>query len=200
MRNILILGNILLILVAITFVLYYATDVRRDREDMERDTFTSTVETMKQISVRYLDTERQSAENWAAYIENQQMTMDEALAYIQASNTQEDRRAHIVDMDTYEAYSSAGGTVSCYQQFSTTDNKAMQRTIQNMQRMFDRDDGHTIVLGKYKIYESQINAISVGCRVRLKTEDGGFKPYLLLRIIPVESMKKIWIFPLECEL
>lgn len=85
LRNILILGNILLILVAITFVLYYATDVRRDREDMERDTFTSTVETMKQISVRYLDTERQSAENWAAYIENQQMTMDEALAYIQAS-------------------------------------------------------------------------------------------------------------------
>lgn len=66
--------------------------------------------------------------------------------------------------------------------------------------MFDRDDGHTIVLGKYKIYESQINVISVGCRVRLKTEDGGFKPYLLLRIIPVESMKKIWIFPLECEL
>ena len=59
LRNILILGNILLILVAITFVLYYATDVRRDREDMERDTFTSTVETMKQISVRYLDTERQ---------------------------------------------------------------------------------------------------------------------------------------------
>lgn len=197
LRNILILGNILLILVAITFVLYYATDIRRDREDMERDTFTSTVETMKQISVRYLDTERQSAENWAAYIENQQMTMDEAMDYIRASNTQEDRRAHIVDMDTYEAYSSAGGTVNCYQQFSTTDNKAMQRTIQNMQRMFDRDDGHTIVLGKYKIYESQINAISVGCRVRLKTEDGGFKPYLLLRIIPVESMKKIWIFPLE---
>ena len=196
-RNILVLANMVLILVAIAFVLYYATDVRREREEMERETFSSTIETMKQISVRYLDTERQSAENWAAYIEDQKMTLDEALAYIQASNTQEDRRAHIVDMDTYEAYSSAGGSISCYQTFSISESEAMQRTIRNMKRMFDRDDGHTVVLGKYKIYESQITAISVGCRVRLKTEDGGFKPYLLLRIIPVESMKKIWIFPME---
>lgn len=196
-RNILILGNIILILAAVAFVIYYATDVRRNREEMERDTFSSTVETMKQISVRYLDTEKINAEDWAAYIESQNMTLEEALEYIRASNTQEDRRAHIVDMDTYEAYSSAGGTVSCYQKFNTADNNGMRQTIRKMHMMFDWDDGHTIVLGKYKIYESQITAVSVGCRVRLRTEDGGSKPYLLLRIIPVESLKKAWIFPME---
>ena len=143
---------------------------------------------MKQLSIRHLDAEKHYVDDGAAYIEKKEMTEEEALEYLRDANSRTDRYAHIVDMDTYEAYSSAGGTVSCYQQFSTTDNKAMQRTIQNMQRMFDRDDGHTIVLGKYK---TQINAISVGCSVRLKTEDGGFKPYLLLRIIPVESMKKM---------
>lgn len=43
--------------------------------------------------------EKGYAENWANYIERQNMTMDEALDYIKNSNSQKDRHAHIVDMD-----------------------------------------------------------------------------------------------------
>ena len=31
----------------------------------------------------------------------------------------------------------------------------------------------------------------------LRSGDGGKKEYLLLRIIPVESVRKIWVFPVE---
>lgn len=47
----------------------------------------------------YLKMEKGYAENWANYIERQNMTMDEALDYIKNSNSQKDRHAHIVDMD-----------------------------------------------------------------------------------------------------
>ncbi len=196
-RNLLILCNIVLMLAAVAFVLYYTTDVRREREEMERETFGTTVENMKQISLRYLSTEQTAAQNWAAYIEHEHMTLDEALAYIQASNTQEDRQAHIVDMDSYEAYASDGTVISCYQTFRISKRDWEQMTVENMERLFDRDDGHLLMLGRYRVYETQTTVVSVGTRVRLKTADGGYRPYLLLRVIPVESMKKIWVFPME---
>ena len=196
-RNLLILCNIVLLLAAVAFVVYYTTDVRREREEMERETFSTTVESMKQVSLRYLSTEQTAARNWAAYIEHENMTMDEALAYIQAANAQEDRQAHIVDMDTFEAYSSEGGAVSCYQTFRTSKRDWERLIVENMKRLFDRDDGHLLMLGKYRVYETQTTVVSVGTRVRLRTADGSLRPYLLLRVIPVESMKKIWVFPME---
>ena len=196
-RNILILCNLLLMTAAVAFIICYTTEIRQEREKTERETFCTTVETMKQILQGYLVTERTAAENWAAYIEHENMTMDEALAYINAANTKEDRRAHIVDMDTFEAYSSAGGTVDCYQRLRVAENAGSQLTIRNMLRMFDRDDGHTILLGRYRVYETQMTVVSIGTRVRLRTASGGSKPYLLLRVIPVETMKKIWVFPME---
>lgn len=62
--------------------------------------------------------------------------------------------------------------------------------------MFDGDYDGLCVLGKYKIEETQMTVISVGTRVDLRTEDG-HRAYLLLRVLPLESMKKIWIFPMQ---
>ena len=53
------------------------------------------------------------------------------------------------------------------------------------------------ILGKYRADDTQTNVISVGTRVALRSGDGEKKEYLLLRIIPVESVRKIWIFPVE---
>ena len=53
------------------------------------------------------------------------------------------------------------------------------------------------MLGKYRADETQINVISVGTNVRLRGENGSVKDYLLLRVILIESIRKIWIFPVE---
>ena len=53
------------------------------------------------------------------------------------------------------------------------------------------------MLGKYRADETQINVISVETNVRLRGENGSVKDYLLLRVIPIESIRKIWIFPVE---
>ncbi len=37
--------------------------------------------------------------------------------------------------------------------------------------------------------------ISVGTRITLRQNDGSHKDYLLLRVSPIETMRKIWIFP-----
>ena len=189
------LCNIILLLAVIFFAMHYSANVRADQEQAARDTFCTTVETMKQLSIRYLEAEQTIAENWAAYMESRNMSVEEALDYVRSANTQTDRSAHIVDMDTFAARSSRlrsdGDEITTYQRFLTWDSTLF---AENMRRMFN---GQSAVLGKYLIRESQVNAISVGTRVYLRTEEGGLKPYLLLRVIPVESMKRNWLFPVE---
>ena len=192
----LVLCNVLLMTAVILFAMNYSNRVQAKQEQMELDTFCSTVESMKQVSANYLDGERQYARNWAAYMESQDMTEDEALAFIRATNTQDDRSANIVDMDTYEARSSmirtdGTDTVSVYREFV---DGGYDLFVDIMQRMFE---GQETVLGRYRIRETQYTVISVGTPVRLREADGSHRSYLLLRVIPVESMKKIWIFPLE---
>ena len=201
-RIILVIINILLILAAVLSSLVYSDHIRNEKTQMQIDAFCSTMEGMKQVSGNYLEMEKGYAENWANYIERQNMTMDEALDYIKNSNSQKDRYAHIVDMDTYDAWSTyeknGDNSVGCYKEFKDIGDQTSQIFIKNMEQMFAADEDCMNVLGKYRVKESQINVLSVGTRVSLRTEKSGLKKdYLLLRVIPIESMKTIWVFPVE---
>lgn len=198
-RFLLITSNIILLLAVIFFAIGYSASVRKNQEENERETFCSTIETMKQLSIRYLDAEKHYVDDWAAYIEKKEMTEEEALEYLRDANSRTDRYAHIVDMDTFEARTAdkrddGEDTVDVYREFSLSDQRTGVQFIENMRRIFSGQSG---VLGKYRIRETQTTVISVGESVELKQADGTKKAYLLLRAIPVDRMKKNWIFPTE---
>ena len=65
-----------------------------------------------------------------------------------------------------------------------------------MRQMFSTGDKFNIP-GKYRADDTQLNVISVETRVALMSDKGVRKDYLLLRVIPVESIRNIWIFPVE---
>ena len=48
----------------------------------------------KQVSQNYLDSERGYVENWAAYILEHDMTLEEALEFLRGINTNRERFAH----------------------------------------------------------------------------------------------------------
>lgn len=101
----LVLLNIVLVLTAVVVSLRYSSNIQDKQKQQKLSAFCSTIESMKQISGNYLQMELNYAKDWAKYIDEKGMTMDEALAYIKQANHQKDRYAHIVDMDTYNAYS-----------------------------------------------------------------------------------------------
>lgn len=147
---------------------------------------------MKQLSIRHLGAEKHYVDDWAAYIEKKEMTEEEALEYLRDANSRTDRYAHIVDMDTFEARTAdkrddGEDTVDVYREFSLSDQRTRVQFIENMRRIFSGQSG---VLGKYRIRETQTTVIGVGESVELKQADGTKKAYLLLRAIPVDSMKK----------
>ena len=63
-----------------------------------------------------------------------------------------------------------------------------------MQKMYN---GGKYVLGKYKTRETQCMLISVGLRIMLRQPDGTDRGYLLLRAVPIDAMKKLWLFPVN---
>ena len=194
----LILCNIVLMAAAVLFVVQYSGNMRTSQEQLMRENFCNTVDTMRRISVRYLSEELSSAENWAAYIEQQHMSMEEALDYIRSISSQSDCEAHFVDMDTFEAWStnvvSGSNTVGIYQEYYENGGLFPDDYIVRMQKMYD---GEKHVLGKYRLRESQRTVISVGLRVMLRQADGSDHGYLLLRVVPVERMKELWLFPVN---
>ena len=200
-RNGLIICNAILILSAIIFTFTYSTYMRNEQCNTRQDAFVSAVESMKQISRNYVATEEGYVADWAAYINARHMTIDEALDFIRTTNTQGEKPAHIVDMDTFEARSTyaknGSDNVDCYRKMADEQLDFYKLFISNMRKMFDGATDVSI-LGKYRVNESKTTVVSVGTRVTLWHEDGaGKKDYLLLRVIPIEKMRSIWIFPLE---
>ena len=159
------------------------------------------VESMKQVSENYLSTEKGYADDWAAYIASCHMTAEEALDYIRTTNTQEDRAAHLVDMADLSAHSTfvrnGNPWVHGYeeqQKLATTDSSAF---LDKMEQLFNAGPDEVPVLGKYRVGESQRTVVSVGTRVMIREEDGSDRPYLLLRLIPVDYLQNTWTLPTE---
>lgn len=159
------------------------------------------VESTKQVSENYLSTEKGYADDWAAYIASCHMTAEEALDYIRTTNTQEERAAHLVDMADLSARSTfvrnGNPWVHCYeeqQKLATTDSSAF---LDKMEQLFNAGPDEVLVLDKYRVGESQRTVVSVGTRVMIREADGSDRPYLLLRLIPVEYLQNTWTFPTE---
>lgn len=196
----LVLCNVILIAVTVTAALLYSGYIRRTQEASKTDAFIRMIESMKQVSQNYLDRERGYVKDWAAYISEHEMTREEALDFLRSVNSDKERFIHIVDMDTYEAWSAcypAGEEeIETYLPYKDLTSDWYRPFVETMQGMFDGTDDGYGVLGKYRLEETHAAAVSVGTRVTLQTEQGT-RDYLLVRAIPVEVLKRSWVFPVE---
>ncbi len=193
----LVLCNVALIVTAVVFTVVYSRTTRDKQEKIMLDNFCNTMETMKQISQNHFDAEFSIVTDWSAYISEKQMTKEEALGYIREATAEETQEAHIVDMDTYEAWSTAttdgSNEIITYSYFNSADNvDSYDEFIRRMNQVFN---GAKSILGRYRLRESQRIVVSAGIRVPLSLPGGESKDYLLLRIIPIDNVKKLWVFP-----
>lgn len=200
-KIILLICNVLLILAMLTAAWIYSRYISRTQTQSKEADFIRTVESMKQVSQNYLDGERGYVKNWSAYISSNHMDMEEALDFLRTINTNEKRFVHIVDMDTYEAYSAyypkGEEKIDTYVRYKDTNIEADLPFGEIMESMFKGGDEDKFeVLGKYRLQETQAMAVGIGTRVTLRTREGD-KDYLMLRIVPVDEIKKSWVFPTE---
>lgn len=196
-KILLIILNVLLIIAALVAAGLYTRFINMKQRNVNADSFVSTVETIKQVTDNYLDNEKGYADNWANYISYNHMDLLQAMDYIRNTNTNSDRYVHFVDMQTYTAYSvysnSGDNIARCYMKIKERDSETDRIFIKNMEMMFDAGKDESLLLGKYRDDITQLTVVSVGTKVTLRENDRDID-YLLLRLIPVDSLKKAWVF------
>lgn len=201
-KRLLLICNVIVIIAAVAASVIYANNIRNTQTESRKSDFISTLESMKSLSQNYIDSERGYVEDWASYINGRQLDLEEALNFFREINTNDDRFVHIVDMDSYDAWSSyypAGSdAIDTYHVYAGDMTEWEQSQADIMMTMYKETASKFSVLGRYQLEENLSTAISVGTRITLKV-DGKLKDYLLLRVIPVEVLQKTWVFPAEYE-
>ena len=199
-KLLLLICNAVIIAVMLAATIFYSKRINTNQKEAKTEDFIRMVESLKQVSTNYLNGERGYAKNWAHYISEEGMTLEEALEFLRNINTNSERFTHIIDMDTFEAYSSyypAGEEeIDTYVRYKDSIIASEKGFAATMEDIFNGTGDEFAVLGKYYLDEISATGVGIGCRVTLKTDDGT-KDYLILRIVPTETIRETWVFPVE---
>lgn len=169
---------------------FFSKRVLQQEEEDNRYNFMTNVESMKKIAKNYLISEQGYVDNWAYYISSNDMTLDEAWSFLKSINTNEKRMAHIVNVDTFEAYTTYYDgiySIATYKQLASKHTSDLfEETLDKMMKREYGDDT-LVVLGKYLLQEKLSDGIALGHKIKLKDKD-----YLLLRVLPSNEISDFW--------
>ncbi len=189
-----VMANIALMSAILIFVALYSNYEKKDNYRSHVEHFVNALIAMEQVTGNYLEGEQRICDNWAQYINSQDMTLEEATAYIRATHANSDTSAHVIDTETLTGYSTRP-------KLNSTENYDVSYA-----RMELFGDGAWIAeLGEAinitRTYTNPMNgeqSLAFCNRIAVQdTENGGKKQAYLLRIVPVSNLEKKWVFPKE---
>ena len=149
---------------------------------------------MEQVTGNYLEGEQGICDNWAHYINSQDLTLEEAAEYVRATHAKETTSAHLVDVETLEGYSTRPRP-------NTEDDYEVSYS-----RMELFGDGAWIAdlgtaINISRTYTNPLTgeqSLAFCNRITVRDEDTGEKRQAyLLRIVPTSALEEKWIFPQE---
>ena len=195
-KNWMLIGNIVIVLAILSLILFYVGNEQKKMLASKMEAFENMTVAMENVTTNYLVGEQQVCSSWANYINANDLTSEQAIAFVRDSITSPDIMAHILFTDGEEltgfstaARGAAGdGTVSYRNITSFTDEIAELL----------RQNGEVNVT---RAYTNPINAIQsiAFCSAVTVRPDAAEEPVqaVLLRIIPVSTFEKKWSFPSE---
>ncbi len=189
-----VITNIALIGAILVFVALYSNFERAENYRQKVENFLNTTIAMERVTGNYLEGEQGICDNWAQYINSQNMTLEEAAAYVRATHVKTDTSAHLIDVETLTGYST----------------RPRPNTENDYEVSYERldllGDGAWIAdLGKAinitRTYTNPLNGEqSLAFCNRITVVDaktGEKKEAYLLRIMPTSNLEEKWVFPQE---
>ncbi|MCR5480367.1 MAG: hypothetical protein K6F27_11015 [Ruminococcus sp.] len=86
MKKIVVFINVIIISAMLIFVVLYSRSENKESFQNRIDQFENTTVTLEQVTENYLEGEQRICDVWAHYINNKNLTIDEAADYIRASH------------------------------------------------------------------------------------------------------------------
>ncbi len=193
MRKIfIILVNIFIIAAILGIVVVYSRYESKASYLRQIEYFENTTVTMEQVTENYLEGEQRICDVWARYINNSNMTMEEAIAFIRDSHVLANTSAHLITLDTLEG-------LSTRPKQDTTDDYAVsyERVGVLKDTSWISESGDSINITR--AYTNPMNgeqSLAFCSRVVLSDSDNNTSvDAILLRVIPISALEQKWVFP-----
>ena len=100
-----IIVNVFIMLMMMLFVIIFSNAETKENTKRQIEHFENTTITMEHVTQNYLEGEQRICDVWAQYINNNNLSIDEAISFIKYSHVLENTSAHIVYKDTLSGLS-----------------------------------------------------------------------------------------------
>ena len=190
-KNLMILGNALIVLVIIGLTLLFVSNEHKRIYSAETEAFENMTLAMENVTTNYLLGEQQVCRSWANYINANDMTAEEAIDFVRKSITSPEITAHILFADGQELTGlSSSSRPSRPDDYTVTYSNISAFGI-GVDELMHQDD----MVNVTRAYTNPVNAIqsiAFCCPITIKGRSA-----VLLRIIPVSTFEKKWVFPTD---
>ncbi len=193
-KNWLLLVNLLLILEIIIYVFLYSRNERQTVLKNEVDTFLEMTVAMERVTANYLETEQGICDAWARYINSEDMTIEEAISFVKASQKPEIMvQILFVDRGEVSGLSTVGKMRNPY-----------DYTVSFM--TFDLIDNYDSLgppgerINMTRAYANPVNgirSIAFCNQVWVRDGEGEMRKAILMRILSLKTFERKWVFPTE---
>ena len=193
-KTLIFIVNALIMAAILIFVVLYSVSESRNAYERQIEQFENTTVTMERVTENYLEGEQRICDVWARYIDNKEMTMEEAVDFIQTSHVIENTSAHLVWPDTLTGLSTRP------KQGTTDDYEVSYQRIDILKDASWIDEiGESINITR--AYTNPMNgeqSLAFCNKVTLHDpERGSSGTAVLLRVVPVSELEQKWVFPQE---
>ena len=189
-----VMANVVLMCAILAFVALYSSYERKESYQSQVEHFVNKTMAMERVTENYLEGEQSICDNWARYINRQDLTLEEAAAYVRTTHAKNDTSAHLIDLETLTGYSTRPrlNTVEDY-----------EVSYSRMELIGDgawiADLGEAINISR--TYTNPMNgeqSLAFCNRISVRdAETGEKRAACLLRIIPTSNLEGKWVFPQE---
>ena len=190
-KFLLLIANILIIAFVIGFVMNYARHERAIDLELEKESFENITYSAELVTTNYLEGEQRTCNSWANYMNSQNMTMEQAIKYVQVSKTNPRISGHIIKADSLSGLSTNANPGSP-DDFSVS---------YKMLPIFHTGEALGSELNVTRSYTNPVNGIQSIAFYNMielfNNESGQKESCYLLRVVPISVVEEKWAFPTD---
>ena len=185
--------NIVLMAVILVYVSVYASYETKKNYQHQIEAFENTSYGMEKVTENYLESEQHICDVWAKYINDNRLSMEEAVGFVRGTHVMTKASAHLLYADTLTG-------LSTRPKLNTADqyDVSYERISLFSDTAWISDVGEgTNVTRAYTNPANGEQSLAFCSRVTLSEPDGTSREALLLRVIPTDELENKWVFPQE---
>ena len=189
-----ILINLLLISGIFIYIFGYSRNERQKSLKNEIETFLEMTVAMERVTANYLETEQGICDAWARYINSVDMSIEEAIAFVAASQKPEIRvQVLFIDEPEVHGLSTVGKTTD-------PDDHNVSFMAFDLIKNYKELTPPGERINMTRAYTNPVNgvqSIAFCNQVWVRDEENTRRPALLMRILSLKTFERKWVFPTE---